>query len=370
MTPEQAHLLRLKDGERLTRAEIAAHLGISEKAVKDRLERARKAADRVPPGQIAAVEAAGLDLASATHGWRVIQREDGGRDSVFWKSQATTDDVLQRIRDAVEGIAPAAPVAAPEYTDADLLTIYPIADAHVGMMAWGRETGEPYNTDMAADRIRLWVARCVASSPASAQAIILAAGDTTHADDTTGQTPRGKHILDTDTRHFRTLEVTIAALGAAIETALAKHASVIVRILPGNHDPHSYMAVMFALAERYRDQPRVTVQKQPGEYFAHQFGRCLIAAHHGHGGKPERMVMFLADEYAHEWGQTRHRYLFTGHLHHHRSADLGGVVWEQLRAVTARDAYAISQAYSARAQLQGITLHRDRGEVQRVKVGL
>lgn len=52
------------------------------------------------------------------------------------------------------------------------------------------------------------------------------------------------------------------------------------------------------------------------------------------------------------------------------SADIGGVVWEQLRALTARDAYAISNAYTARAQLQAITLHKDRGEVQRVKVGM
>jgi hypothetical protein len=44
------------------------------------------------------------------------------------------------------------------------------------------------------------------------------------------------------------------------------------------------------------------------------------------------------------------------------------VAWEQLRAVTSRDAYAVSHAYTARAQLQAITYHRDKGEVSRVKV--
>jgi hypothetical protein len=38
--------------------------------------------------------------------------------------------------------------------------------------------------------------------------------------------------------------------------------------------------------------------------------------------------------------------------------------------VTARDAFAASHAYTARAQLQGITYHKERGEIQRVKVGL
>jgi hypothetical protein len=250
------------------------------------------------------------------------------------------------------------------------LTLYPLADAHVGMMAWSKETGEDYDTAIACNRIADWVGRAVASSPPSETGIILDVGDLTHADDQTNQTPRSKHQLDVDTRHFRTMDLTIAALATAIECALKKHANVIVRILPGNHNPTSYLTILFALAERYRDNPRVAVQKKPGEFFAHQFGKVLLAAHHGDKAKAERMVLFLADQYAPIWGVTRHRYLFTGHLHHHKSQDIGGVTWEQLRAITASDAYAVSHAYAARAQLQAITYHRDRGEVQRVKIGL
>jgi hypothetical protein len=80
------------------------------------------------------------------------------------------------------------------------------------------------------------------------------------------------------------------------------------------------------------------------------------------------MVHFLADQYAEMWGRTKHRFLFTGHLHHHKSQDIGGVQWEQLRAVTPRDAYAVSNSYIARAQLQAITFDRNRGEISRVKV--
>jgi hypothetical protein len=94
----------------------------------------------------------------------------------------------------------------------------------------------------------------------------------------------------------------------------------------------------------------------------------MVAAHHGDKAKADRMVFFMADEYAPMWGRTRHRFLFTGHLHHHKSADIGGVQWEQLRAVTERDAYAVGHAYTARAQLQAITYHKTRGEVMRVKV--
>lgn len=283
-------------------------------------------------------------------------------------AEQTPESIAQAVRDALEGMEPAPPVTMPEHYDSDLLTVYPLADVHLGLMAWGKETGEAYDTNIAAERVREWIGRAVDASPSSAEAVILDVGDLTHADDQTNQTPRSKHVLDVDSRHFRTLEVTIYTLAYAVEYALQKHAKVTVRILPGNHNPTSYLTVLFALAERYRNEPRVEVQKVPGEFWVHQFGACLLAAHHGHGGKPERMVFFLADEHAQMWGQTRHRFLWTGHLHHLKAADIGGVQWEQLRAVTARDAYAVSNAYTARAQLQAITLHKDKGEILRVKV--
>lgn len=275
------------------------------------------------------------------------------------------EDIAEHLT-AIFADLPAIPeIAAPSYTDADLCTVYPIADAHIGMKAWEKETGENYDTDIATRRLRTWIGSLVASSLPSRKAIILDAGDTTHMDDRTNQTPASKHVLDVDGRVFRTLDMTIAALADATELALAKHDEVQVVIIPGNHNPNSFMAILFALAERYRDNPRVKVRKDPREMWVDRFGDCLLAAHHGDKAKPERLVMFLADEFAAEWGATKHRFLWTAHLHHLKSADIGGVQWEQLRAMTARDSYAFTHAFSARAQLQAITLHRSKGEVQR-----
>lgn len=344
--------------------------GRAHSTLQERLDRINKVLD-MEPALAQRLQAGGAaDPADVHSAW--LKDPEGDSVYVYFgkNEKASGQDELERIREAMIGIPLAPLVLPPAYVDDDLLTIYPLADAHVGMVAWGKETGEDYDTSLAVARITDWVGRCVAASPAAGTALILDVGDLMHADDQTNQTPRSKHVLDVDTRHYRTIEVTIAALVTSVQLALMKHARVIVRILPGNHNPHSYMAIMFALAERYREEPRVTIQKVPGEFFVHQFGQCMIAAHHGDKAKADRMVLFLADQYAETWGATKHRFLFTGHLHHHKSQDIGGVTWEQLRAVTARDAYAVSHAYTARAQLQGITLHRDRGEVQRVKVGM
>lgn len=382
-----------------SKAAAARSLGISRETLRDRLVIASRRGMLGPiealPGYEIARTSTTLDASGAVVRQSVVQRPESGgpfeppaghrikgvstlldaagNTIQTWvktrENEIDPEALAERLIAAFRDLPPVEPVRPPDVYDADLLTVYPIADAHLGAMAWREETGENYNTRIAAARIRDWMARAVDASPPSAEAVILDVGDLTHADDQTNQTPRSKHQLDVDTRHFRTLDITIAAIAYAVDYALRRHSHVRVRILQGNHNPSAYMAVMFALSERYRAEPRVTVEKVPGEFWVHRFGDCLLAAHHGDKAKPERIVMFLADEHAVAWGATRHRYLWTGHLHHHRSADIGGVQWEQLRAVTARDAYAVSHAYSARAQLQAITLHKTRGEIQRVKVG-
>lgn len=337
---------------------------------KNRLDRATEAGLLLSEGAKSAMESAGLNGVEIKGGWKRIQHEDGSFDTVRWSAPQVdaTPDVLERIRDVFEGLPAAEPTPPPHLKAKDLLTLYPIADAHIGMMAWGKETGEDYDTKKATDRLVSWLGQAIQASPPSETAVILDVGDLTHADDQNNQTPRSKHVLDVDTRHFRTLEMSIAAIVSATKLALKKHKRVIVRILPGNHNMTSYMAVLFAVAEHFRNEPRVEVQKEPGEFFAHQFGINMICAHHGDKAKAERMVLFLADEFPEMWGATRHRFLWTGHLHHHKSADIGGCQWEQLRALTARDAYAQSHAYCARAQLQAVTYHKDKGEISRVKV--
>jgi hypothetical protein len=345
-------------------------MGLPYNTLNARLQKARKSGLHLDPAIKDSMTAVGTGLVPAL-AWAKTKNPDGTSYSVLLKPPPeAVEDAAERIRATLEGMTPAAPIPAPTRCDIDLLTLYPIADAHIGMMAWGEETGEDYDTRIAHDRVVNWMGRAVAAAPASKTAIVLDVGDLTHSDDQTNMTQKSKHILDADTRHFKTLDKTIAALATAVELAATKHDRVIVRILPGNHNPTSYMTVLFALAERYRDNPRIEVQKVPGEFFVHQFGKCLLAAHHGDKAPPQRIVMFLADSYAETWGKTTHRYLFTGHRHHSKIEDVGGVLVEQLRAMTAKDAYAVANAYSARAQLQAITFHRTLGEIERAKIGM
>lgn len=372
LTSDQAEVYRLWADEGMSLRAIARHLGKNFSAVHGLHARAVKNGAALSEGAKKAVDDARLAPTEARGGWIHNYDSDGKKiGTTRWESaRHELDTLADQIQAALADIPRAPDIPQPEYSEPDLLTLYPIADLHSGLMSWGDETSESYDTKVASHRLFSWLARCVDASPPAATGVVLLNGDTLHADDQTNQTPRGKHGLDTDTRHFHTLDVTISAVAGAVEYAARKHNRVIVAVLPGNHDPHAYMAVLFALAHRYEGHEQIEVRKRPGEWWVHQFGKVMLSAHHGDKSKADRMAHFLADDFAPIWGRTRYRYLWTGHLHHHKSQDVGGLQWEQLRAVAARDAYSVSHAYSARAQMQAVTYHREKGEVQRFKVGL
>lgn len=350
----------------LNQPEIANAMGLSRHAVQRRLYAYDKA-QRIDPAIRMGMAAVGTNMEPRLV-WAKTKNDDGTSYSVLLRPEVDNSSVHDAIAEAMSNIPAVDPVAPPAVSMDDLMTVYTLADVHIGMMAWGRECGEDYDTNIATQRVKDWVGRCIAQSPQSKEAIILDVGDLTHADDTTNRTPASGHVLDVDTRHFRTIDMTIQAIAFSVDIALRHHEIVRVRIMRGNHNPHAYIAIMFALAERYRNEPRVDVIKDPADFFAHTWGRVMLAAHHGDRAKAQGLVLHMADAFPEMWGATRWRYLFSGHLHHHKSQDIGGVTWEQLRAVTSKDAYAAGYPFSARSEMQAITYHKERGEVSRVRV--
>ena len=342
----------------------ATELGIKWHTCRDR---ARVASERNLTGF---ASGGPIPTGFAVKGTSTLYGPDGKVKAEWVKTDrdALDNDAISRIREAVEGIKPADPVAPPEYADSELLACYPIPDLHMSMRAWAPETGENYDCKIAKERLQSMMRRATALTPPAHTGIVLGLGDNSHVNDASNMTPKSKHVLDGDGRLFNTTDMTIEAFGGAIEGARTKHQRIIVRILPGNHDPDAYLAVMFALAERYRNDDRVEVQKVPGEFFVHQHGKVMVAAHHGDKSKPEQIVLFMADQYREIWGETEHRHLFTGHRHSYMAKDIGGVEWESLRAIAARDAYAVSHAYSGRSDMRPIIFDRQDGWVGRVRV--
>jgi hypothetical protein len=182
-------------------------------------------------------------------------------------------------------------IARPKNVNADLLNVYPIADQHNGLLAWGRETGASYDLKIGADRLRESTAELMSTTANSKRALILNLGDWQHTDDQKNMTPGSGNLLDVDSRYFKILTAGVRLMQDVIELALQKHERVLVRNLPGNHDPHASVALTVALAAFYANNPRVTIDDDPSDHFFMRFGATLIGATHGHRMKPDRMAI-------------------------------------------------------------------------------
>lgn len=296
---------------------------------------------------------------------------DDGKPRGQWvKSSADEERRAEMMRAAiaalsedVRGLAPL--TIAPTKTEADLLTVYPLGDPHIGMRAWSRECGENFDLKIAERLTLSAVDRLVQASPASEFAIILPLGDVFHANDQTNQTPAHRHQLDVDSRHVHVLQIGIKTFRHAVIRALEKHANVTVRFVSGNHDPESVWALAFTISAYFETDPRVTVDLSPAAHWFYRFGKVLLGATHGDKSKAEQLPGIMACDRAEDWGLTKHRHWLCGHVHHSSVKEFPGVTVETFRTLAAADAYAAGHGYRAGRDMRALVFHREHGEIER-----
>lgn len=297
-----------------------------------------------------------------------------GRELFKWvktKTDTLAPDWIAAIKAAFDGWkGRARPLPAPRRVDHDLLSVYPIADQHNGMLAWGRETGESYDLRIGADRLRASMARLVAQAPRSRRALILNLGDWQHTDDGRNMTPRSGNILDVDGRYVKVLTAGVQLMMDCIELALQRHSQVLVRNIPGNHDPHASVALTIALKSFYARNRRVKIDTDPSDFFFERFGSTLIGATHGHRLKPADMAMSMAVRRRADWGATKFHYFYFGHIHHETAKEIGDVRCESFQTLAAKDAHAAASGYNSGQSLTSITIHRRDGEIGRHRINI
>lgn len=114
----------------------------------------------------------------------------------------------------------------------------------------------------------------------------------------------------------------------------------------------------------------MTVDLNPSKFWFHEFGKVLIGATHGDTVKHEALLGVMASDKAEAWGRTKHRYWYTGHVHHQSVREFPGVICESFRTLAAKDAYAAGHGYRAGRDMVCITQHREHGEVERHRVDI
>jgi hypothetical protein len=296
--------------------------------------------------------------------------DDEGKPRGQWlKSEVDRDrsaEILKEfatsLAESVKGLAPITP--APQQAIADLMCVYPQGDPHVGLHSWWAEAGEDFDLKIAERLMCAAVDRLVAIAPAAETALLLNLGDMFHADNQKNESQSG-HKLDVDGRWAKVQQVGLRAMLHCVRRLLEKHKRVIVRINRGNHDGHSAYALALMISCYFHNEPRVEVDLSPAVAWYFQFGKNLIGSTHGDTIKGPDMLPLMAADKPEEWGETKHRMWFVGHVHHQDLKEYRGGTVEYFRTLAARDAWHAGQGYRAGRDMRLIVLHREHGEIER-----
>src|SRR5690606_24648958 len=139
----------------------------------------------------------------------------------------------------------------------------------VNLLTWERETGVNWDLKIAERVIGQGIEDAIARTTPAGTAIVLGGGDLTHADNNENRTARSGNVLDVDGRHQKGLETAGRLMVRTIDAALRNNGHVIVRVLQGNHDEHTAVAIGYFLLAWYRNEPRVTVDVDASLFFWH-----------------------------------------------------------------------------------------------------
>jgi len=301
-------------------------------------------------------------------GCSTLKRPDG-TVVLQWVKDAKDRDAqaIDAIRDALAMLPETwsnfhAPKPPPPDRDADLLAIYSIADAHIGMFSWAEETGNDYDVAIA-ERLHVGAIRnLVDRAPPAEQAIVANLGDMVHCDSNLARTARGGNPLDTDTRLHKVARVAVSVLHAAVDACLKKHKTVRVIVCGGNHDTNAASWLSVHLEAFYARDHRVTVDGAADQYHWHRFGKCMFGLTHGTGPKPEKLPPIMARERPADFGATQYRRWLTGHVHHQRVFEFPGCKVETFGTLAPSDAWAHGEGYMSERDMRVSIYHRELGE--------
>jgi len=265
-----------------------------------------------------------------------------------------------------ESIPPAKAVKAPVANTFDLLSTYVITDYHLGMLAWGEETGEDWDTNRAELLLEKWFESAIKMSPDSHTAIFAQMGDFMHWDGLDAVTPTNRHVLDADTRFQRLVRVAMKVLRKVIKMLLEKHQHVHIIMAEGNHDLASSIWLREMFAQLYRDEPRISVDTNPDPYYGYEWGLTSLFFHHGHKKRMNSIDDVFAAKFREMFGRTKFSYAHMGHLHHQVMQETSLMVLEQHRTLASPDAHASRGGWLSGKDAKVITYHREYGEVSRI----
>jgi hypothetical protein len=315
-----------------------------------------------------ATDEAGVDDKDVKHGWLKTKQA-----SLFFKNpnfKAEELNAIERIKDeCISEVKKYAPkyhaIETIKSEDTHLLVI-DIADLHIGKLATAFETGEDYNSQIAVKRAKDGLQGILDKAKGFNidKVLFVAGNDILHTDNTRRTTTAGTP-QDTDGMWYDNF-IMAKNLYIDLLEKLISFADVEVVYNPSNHDlTHGFFLMQLIEAHFSKSTIRFNVDLKHRKAF--RYGSNLIGTTHGDGAKIENLPLLLATEFPILWSKTKHRYIYSHHIHHKTSKDFIGVTFETLRSPSGSDSWHHKNGYTGVPKaVEGYIHHKEFGQIARL----
>ena len=263
------------------------------------------------------------------------------------------------------------PIEAPQAAkNSDRLSAYLIGDHHLNALCWSPETGgDDWDTNIAQDVLIKAVDKLVSAAGESQVGALINLGDFLHANSSDNKTAKGTPV-DVDGRLGRVIRVVGNLFRVLITSMLETHKEVWLINVRGNHDPDASLWLNEMMRLYFASEPRVKVFDNFSKWTHFEWGETLVVMHHGDRIKTQGLYEAVTRDYAEQWGRTKYRYLYHGHIHHRTVTELGGLHLESFGVLCPPDAYHSASGYGSARSMSCVILDKNYGEHSRFKVGI
>lgn len=288
-----------------------------------------------------ATDEADVNDEDVKHGWLKTDKA-----SLFFKNPNFKTESEQGFEIIKNATIEAVKKHAPKYKTIDRvvdnesnLLVIDIADLHIGKLASAFETGEDYNCQIAVKRAKEGLIGIIQKSKGYAidKILFVAGNDILHTDNTKRQTTSGTP-QDTDGMWYDNF-LTAKQLYIELLEMLIPIAEVEVVYNPSNHDYTHGFFLMQLIEAHFNNTHDVKFNVDLKHRKAFQYYNNFIGTTHGDGAKLEALPLLYATEHSVLWANTKHRYVYTHHIHHKSGKDFPGITIESLRSPSGTDSW-------------------------------
>ena len=287
--------------------------------------------------------------------------------SMFVKNHGKTyQQIFDELKDEMIAAAPEYPKLERKQPDHGHLLVIDPADIHIGKLATAFETGDAYDVKIVSERVHEGVQGILdkTSSFNIDQILFIGGNDILHTDNAKRTTTSGTS-QDTDGMWYENY-LTAKDVMIQVLEKLITVADVHFLFCPSNHDYTQGFFLADVIKTWFHKNENITFDCSIAHRKYFLYGKNLIGATHGDGAKQTDLPLLMAEEAAEDWAKTKHLHIYTHHVHHKTSKDIGKVNIESLRSASGTDSWHDRNGYRSIKAIEGFLHDPEHGQIARI----